>query len=66
MSRQRVELSPENAAIVNELVTLGFFKTPTIAANYLLSVIGKRALHRLRRKLKHRLLERDDQQRYVE
>lgn len=66
MSKQRVELNPENAAIVNELVTLGFFKTPTIAANYLLSLIGKRALHRLRRKLKQRLMERDDQQRFVE
>lgn len=66
MSKQRVELTPENAAVVNELVTLGFFRTPTIAANYLLSLIGKRAMHRLRRKLKHRLLERDDQQRLVE
>lgn len=66
MSKQRIELSPENAAVVNELVTLGFFKTPTIAANYLLSLIGKRALHRLRRKLNQRLMERDDQQRFVE
>ncbi len=62
MSRQRVELDPENAALVNELVTLGFFKTPTVAANYLLSLIGKRALHRLRRKLKQRLLEREKQE----
>ena len=66
MSKQRVELNPENAAVVNELVTLGFFKTPTIAANYLLALIGKRALHRFRRKLKHRLLERDEQQRFVD
>lgn len=66
MSRQRIELDPGNAAIVNELVTLGFFKTPTIAANYLLALIGKRALHRLHRKLKRRLQEHNEQQRCAE